>query len=43
MSNQNIQCKTYEQFMIVINQLVERGIGFEANADSLLITLTGSF
>jgi hypothetical protein len=43
MSKMNIQCKTYEQFMIVINQLVERGLGFEADADSLLITLTGSY
>lgn len=43
MSNQNIQCKDHDQFMRVIASLVERGIGFEADAKSLLITLTGSY
>jgi hypothetical protein len=43
MSNMNIQCRDHDQFMRVIASLVERGIGFEADATTLLITLTGSF
>ena len=43
MSKQTIVCDTFDRFMRVINELVERQIGFKANADSYTITLTGGF
>ena len=37
-----INCKNFEAFMIVIASLVERGLGFYADADTFVITLTGA-
>jgi hypothetical protein len=37
-----IDCKDFDQFMLVIADLVQRGLGFKADADNLRITLTGA-
>lgn len=38
-----IECCTMTQFLNTIAGLVERGIRFEAHAESLTITLTGGY
>ena len=38
-----IYCKSFEQFMDALRGLVERGLTFEADADKLIIELTGGF
>jgi hypothetical protein len=38
-----IQCYTTDHFLEVICGLVVRGMGFKADADSLIITMTGSY
>jgi hypothetical protein len=40
---QTIDCGTFDRFMRIIIELVQRQIGFKADADSLSITLTGGF
>lgn len=42
-THQRIECDTMAQFMEVIAKLVERGLTFEADADTLTINLTGGF
>lgn len=37
-----IRCDTFEMFMDVIADLTKRGLGFNASADELMITLTGA-
>jgi hypothetical protein len=37
-----IDCKDFEQFLNVIAGLVQRGLGFRADAETLKINLTGS-
>ena len=37
-----IECRTLDQFTAVIAGLVQRGLGFKADADTLTIILTGS-
>jgi len=37
-----ITCHSYQSFMIAITTLVERGLGFNADADTFVITLTGA-
>lgn len=37
-----IHCHSYQIFMIAIATLVERGLGFDADADTFVITLTGA-
>jgi len=38
-----INCADLDQFTGIIASLVQRGIGFKADASSLLITLTGAY
>ena len=37
-----IDCKDLDQFLIIIVGLVQRGIGFKADAETLKISLTGA-
>jgi len=37
-----INCTTFDHFMAVIAALVERGLGFRADAEALTIVLTGA-
>jgi hypothetical protein len=37
-----IDCKDFDQFMRVIADLVQRGLGFKADAETLKINLTGA-
>jgi hypothetical protein len=37
-----IDCKDLDQFMAVIAGLVQRGLGFKADAETLKISLTGA-
>ncbi len=39
----DITCTTMNRFMEVIAKLVEMGLGFDADAESLTIRLTGAF
>lgn len=38
-----IKCDSLSQMLDVIEGLVQKGIGFTADADSLVINLTGAF
>lgn len=38
-----IQASTMLQFLDIVDGLVERGIGFRADAATLIIILTGAF
>jgi hypothetical protein len=38
-----IECGTIQQLVEICASLVERGFGFNADADRLIITLTGAF
>lgn len=38
-----ITCSTLAQFTACIADFVERGLTFQADADTLVITLTGGF
>ncbi len=38
-----IHCKDLDQFIAVCAGLVQRTIGFAADAETLVITLTGAF
>lgn len=38
-----ITCADLDQFLIIIVGLVQRGLGFRADARHLVITLTGAF
>ena len=37
-----IHCLTFDQFMKAVAALAEYGIGFNADADNLIINLTGA-
>lgn len=38
-----INCANLDQLMLVIEQLVTRGLTFVADADKCVVTLTGGF
>lgn len=42
MTLMTITCDNYENFLTIIAGLVERGLGFTANGDNFVITLTGA-
>jgi len=39
----HIRCATLEKFLDVVAGLTQRGLTFEAYADTLTVTLTGGF
>jgi hypothetical protein len=43
MRHQTIKCPDLETFLKVIAGLTMQGLGFDANADTLVITLNGAF